>query len=73
MLATNHLKAPRQRRDDQMIRLRDPQTGAYLHLNGETTTPTTAHAWLGTRKQANSLQQKAKANGQPWPYHRYPR
>lgn len=64
---------PRRRQLDMMlardmIRLRDPATGRFLHLSGDSTVPTTNYAWLGYRYQAETLERIAHANGHAWPF-----
>ena len=55
-------------RDDRMVRLVNPATGAYLHLSGKGETRGHAHAWLGYRKQAKVLRDRAKIRGEEFPY-----
>ncbi|WP_323789989.1 hypothetical protein [Thalassovita sp.] len=49
-------------------RLRHRATGEYLHLSGSGTTTRLQYAWLGTQRQADELQARAAATGQPWPF-----
>ncbi len=51
-----------------LIRLRDPQTGHYLHLSGQGSTPRFDWSWLGTHAQAQELRRRAQAKGAPFPY-----
>jgi hypothetical protein len=51
-----------------MIRLRDPETGAFLHLSGQGATTNTGESWLGFRHQAETLRQRAIARGDAWPF-----
>lgn len=51
-----------------MIRLRDPNTGDFLHLSGKGTTADTAQSWLGFRHQAATLQERAVTRGEDWPF-----
>ncbi|MFV1591181.1 hypothetical protein VWZ88_01275 [Phaeobacter sp. JH20_36] len=50
------------------FRLRNPATGEFLHMSGQTPTSSTAYAWLGFRHQADELQRRALASGQDWPF-----
>ncbi|GLT08032.1 hypothetical protein GCM10007928_02630 [Sulfitobacter porphyrae] len=50
------------------VRFRDPETGRYLHLSGAGLTTGTAYAWIGTRKQARTLKERAVARGEDWPF-----
>lgn len=50
------------------IRLRDPLTGALLHLSGQGTTTNPDHSWLGFRHQADTLRDRALATGEAWPF-----
>lgn len=52
----------------RMIRLRDPLTGDLLHLSGQGTTRDVNHSWLGLRHQADTLRQRAAAQGRAWPF-----
>ncbi|MEN9062877.1 hypothetical protein [Ponticoccus litoralis] len=55
-----------------LIRLRNPLTGEYLHLSGEGATRTTRWSWCGTRGRAKTLEQRTRARRQPWPWHAEP-
>jgi hypothetical protein len=55
------------------VRLRDPSTGAFLHLSGSGTTPSVGQSWLGHMHQADTLKQRAKARGEDWPFQQVPR
>lgn len=55
------------------VRLQDPATGEFLHMSGSRTTKTEIWAWLGHRYQAETLQKRAKARGEEWPYQPVPR
>ncbi|MCB1401277.1 MAG: hypothetical protein KDJ82_16285 [Rhodobacteraceae bacterium] len=50
------------------LRLRDPETGAFLHMAGTGTTQVLAWAWLGTARQAETLRERALARGEDWPF-----
>ena len=54
--------------DPRLIRLRNPETRAYLHLSADRETTDQSYAWLGYRTQAAVLRDRAKAEGKPWPY-----
>ncbi|MEQ5872594.1 hypothetical protein J4E08_22285 [Sagittula sp. NFXS13] len=56
-----------------MIRLQDPDTRQYLHLDAKQTTPTPHLAWLGTRKQALRLARRAAGNGDAFNFAVIPR
>lgn len=49
-------------------RLYNPLTGQYLHLSGSGETRGTTHAWAGTRDQAQTLKDRARAKQEPFPY-----
>ncbi|MGY6704921.1 hypothetical protein [Roseinatronobacter sp.] len=49
-------------------RLYNPLTGQYLHLSGRGETSGTAHAWAGTREQAQTLRARARAAKEPFPF-----
>jgi len=53
-----------------LVRLRNPATGAWLHLSGSGETRDRALSWSGTRKQAETLADRAGKRGEPWPYER---
>jgi len=55
------------------VRLRNPNTGEFLHLSGAGTTPNARWAWLGHMHQAATLQQRASARGEDWPFRTIPR
>lgn len=50
------------------IRLRNPETGAFLHCSGAGTTFDATWAWSGFRRQARALRARAEAQGEHWPY-----
>lgn len=50
------------------VRLRDPSTGAFLHLSGTGTTQTIEQSWLGHAHQADTLKRRATAQGKAWPF-----
>jgi len=50
------------------LRLKNLDTGEYLHLSGHGVTKRKDHSWSGTRKQANTLAERAKARGEPFPF-----
>lgn len=69
---------PRERAFDIMlskskVRLRDPKTGAFLHLSGTRTTTNQHWSWLGHMHQADTLKQRANARGEYWPFQQVPR
>jgi hypothetical protein len=49
-------------------RLRNPDTGAWLHLSGQGETRDIALAWCGTRDQARTLRERAQARGDDFPF-----
>ncbi|MDP2495887.1 hypothetical protein Q8W25_17800 [Shimia thalassica] len=51
-----------------MIRLRDPDTGDFLHLSGQGSTKDIGQSWLGYRHQADTLRSRACLAGTPFPY-----
>lgn len=51
-----------------MVRLRDPETKAFLHMSGSSTTPNTNWSWLGYQYQAETLKKRAKIRGENWPF-----
>jgi len=51
-----------------MRRLYNPRTGRYLHLSGSGETKGTAHAWAGTRDQAEVLRERARITGADFPF-----
>lgn len=55
-------------RDESMVRMRDPSTGRYLHLSGEGDTDKIAYAWLGYRRQAKVLRDRALQRGEAFPF-----
>lgn len=52
----------------RMVRLRDPGTGAYLHLSGRGTTQDIDWSWLGYPHQAETLRERARMRGEDWPF-----
>lgn len=50
------------------IRLRNPQTGLYLHLSGQGEIAGKDYAWRGLRHQARTLRERARTRGEEWPY-----
>lgn len=52
------------------IRLRNPETGLWLHLSGAGETAHEKYAWIGFVRQGAALREKVKAKGDPWPYRR---
>jgi hypothetical protein len=50
-----------------MRRLRNPVTGAFLHLSGQGETRDQNYAWSGTADQARNLRAKLH-QGQQFPY-----
>lgn len=56
------------RAETNRIRLKNLDTGEYLHLSGDGATKNKNHSWSGTRRQANTLAQRAAARGEPFPY-----
>jgi len=50
------------------VRLCDPKTRAFLHLSGAGTTTDVQMSWLGLRRQAEVLRQRARARGEGWPF-----
>lgn len=57
---------PRKHEHKKTIRFKHVETGEYLHLAGEGVVSGTTFAWLGTRKQARNLRDKAVQKGQEW-------
>lgn len=55
------------------VRLRCPDTGALLHISGKGTTRDVAYSWLGFNHQAECLEQRAKKQGEDWPFVAIPR
>ncbi len=55
------------------VRLFDPSSQQYLHCNGHSTTNSDAWSWLGFKYQAETLQQRAIARGEDWPFITVPR
>ena len=56
-----------------MNRLRDPDTGLWMHLSGCGTTTDVTWSWLGHRHQARALRARWEAEGRAWtfqPLHR---
>lgn len=51
-----------------MIRLRNNDTGEWLHTSGTGTTKSLAWSWLGFSYQAAALRAEHKARGQDWPF-----
>lgn len=51
-----------------MIRLKDPLTGEYLHLSGTGRTKNVAWSWLGTHQQARTLRERVLERGEGWPW-----
>lgn len=52
------------------VRLRDPETGLYLHFSGHGTTQGTTWAWSGTPQQAANMRRAARERGEQFPYRR---
>ncbi|MBM2293781.1 hypothetical protein JQX09_17780 [Sulfitobacter pseudonitzschiae] len=50
------------------VRFKKPDTDEYLHLSGTGVTKGTTYAWIGTKAQARTLRDRAKSNGQDWPF-----
>ena len=61
--------AHKSRRARNMIRLRDPDTGEFLHLSGAGTTRDISFSWIGLQSQAVELQRRAMAAGEDFPFH----
>jgi len=59
-------------RRKRMIRLRNTETGLYLHLSAEADIKGTAYAWAGTPAQESALRDRAHAAGRPFPYEAEP-
>lgn len=55
------------------IRLKDPETGDFLHLSGVGRTRNIDWSWLGTRAQARTLRDRARTRGEDWPWRAVPR
>lgn len=51
-----------------MVRLIDPETGAFLHLSGHGTTADITWSWLGFLHRARTLAERATTRGEPWPF-----
>ncbi len=52
----------------QKIRLWNPTTRQYLHLSGESEVRSADWSWSGFKHQAETLERRAKARGEDWPY-----
>ena len=52
------------------IRLRITATGELLHMSGSGTTSDVHYSWLGTHAQADTLESRARAKDEPWPFSR---
>lgn len=68
MSSVYSMKTGYARHDPRLIRLRNPQTGAYLHMSGKGETAGKAHAWLGLKRQAKMIRERAKIRGEAFPY-----
>jgi len=55
------------------VRLFDPCTQQFLHLNGSTLSKSETWAWLGFNHQAKTLEQRAIVRGEDWPFITVPR
>jgi len=55
------------------FRLRDPHTGALLHIDGRSATHDKTFSWLGTVRQIKALRASAKAQRRDFPYRPVPR
>lgn len=51
-----------------MVRLRDTETGALLHLDGTSSTKQIDQSWLGFLHQAEKLKKRAESAGKDWNY-----
>ncbi|WP_170335026.1 hypothetical protein [Ruegeria arenilitoris] len=49
-----------------MVRLRNPETGEYLHASGTGTVFGIDWSWLGFRRQAEALRQATLSRNEPW-------
>ena len=58
----------KQKPDPRLIRLKNPDTGLYLHLSGVGEVKGTEWAWLGYRYQAETMRGRAVRQGVEWPY-----
>ena len=50
------------------IRLQHRKTREYLHLSGAGTVKGTGTAWIGYKRQARTLRERALVAGQTWPF-----
>jgi hypothetical protein len=50
------------------VRLRNPETRAYLHLSGEGETKDVNYSWRGFVRQADALKERVTESGKEWPY-----
>jgi hypothetical protein len=50
------------------IRLFNTETQMFLHLSGVGETRDEVYAWRGFGHQAQAMQERAEAKGDPWPY-----
>lgn len=56
-----------------MVRLRNPETGKYLHQSAKGEVNTIAYSWLGLPHQAHTLRARANTANTPFPYRIIPR
>lgn len=56
----------------RLMRLRDPSTGLWLHLDARSSTASATWSWSGTQQQASTLEQRAIIRDEPWPYVKAP-
>lgn len=52
----------------QKVRLRDTDTGEFLHLSGQGTTRNVHESWLGFKHQALTLAIRAFERGEEFPF-----
>lgn len=55
------------------FRLRDEADGLFLHASGTGKTTLRQHSWLGFAHQAETLEARAKARQDDWPFQAIPR